>query len=84
MADKEIKLPSGKAATVKDGKGRDLLAAQRKAKTQEEVMFALMAELVLLDGQPVIYEDLLEMDLKDVLAILTEVSGNFLSLPLSS
>lgn len=72
---KEITLPSGKTATIKDGKGKDLLNAQRKAKSPEEIMFALMAELVEIDGQNYVYEDLLEMDLDDILALQTEISG---------
>ena len=70
-----LTLPSGKAATIKDGKGRDLLNAQRKAKSPEEIMFALMAELVDVDGQSYVYEDFLEMPLDDILALQTEISG---------
>lgn len=77
---KEIVLPSGKTAKIRQGKGRDLLNAWRKAKTPDEIVFALIAELVEIDGQKVIYEDLLEMDLKDVLAIQAEVVGDFLPL----
>ena len=46
----QILLPSGKTATLKDCKGRDLLNAQRKAKSPDEIMFALMAELVEIDN----------------------------------
>lgn len=77
---KEIKLPSGKKAKIREGKGRDLLNAWRKAKNSDEIVFALIAELVEIEGKKVIYEDLLEMDLKDVIAIQAEVMGNFLSL----
>ena len=77
---KEILLPSGKAAKFKDGKGRDLLNAQRKAKNSDEILFALIAEIVEIDGQSLIYEDLLEMDLEDVLALQAEISGKFQSL----
>jgi len=70
-----LTLPSGKTATIKDGKGRDLLNAQRKAKSPEEIMFALMAELVDVDGQSYVYEDFLEMPLDDILALQTEISG---------
>ena len=81
MADREIKLPSGKTAVVRDGKGKDLRMAQRKAQTPDDIAFALISELVTLDGQPIIYEDLDEMVLKDVLMLVTEVSGNFPTLP---
>jgi hypothetical protein len=70
-----LTLPSGKTATIKNGIGRDLLNAQRKAKSPEEIMFALMAELVEVDGQSYVYEDFLEMPLQDVLALQTEISG---------
>ena len=77
---KQILLPSQKTATFKDGKGRDLLNAQRKAKTPDEILFALIAEVVEIDSEPVIYEDLLEMELEDVLALQAEMSGKFQSL----
>ena len=70
-----LTLPSGKTATIQDGIGRDLLNAQRKAKSPEEIMFALMAELVQIDGQSYVYEDFLEMPLEDVLALQSEISG---------
>ena len=38
-------------------------------------MFALIAELVEIDDQSYVYEDLLEMDLEDILALQTEISG---------
>lgn len=77
---KELTLPSGKTAKFKDGKGRDLLNAQRKAKTPDEILFALIAEIAEIDGTAVIYEDLLEMDLEDVLTLQAEISGKFQSL----
>lgn len=78
---KEITLPSGKVANLKDGKGLDLLNAQRKAKNSDEILFALIAEIAEIDGEAVIYEDLLEMSLEDVLALQAEISGKFQSLP---
>lgn len=77
---KNITLSSGKIASIHDGKGRDLLNAQRKAKTSDEILFALIAELTTIDEQPVIYEDLLEMPLEDVLSLQAELSGKFQSL----
>lgn len=75
---KEIILPSGKNATIKKGKGQDLLQAQMKAKTSEEIPYALIAELVEIDGQAIVYEDLLEMDLSDVISLQAELSGELL------
>ncbi|MEI8390807.1 MAG: hypothetical protein WCG23_13095 [bacterium] len=77
---KQFLLPSQKTAVFKDGKGRDLLNAQRKAKTPEEILYALIAEITEIDGETVIYEDLLEMSLEDVLTLQAEMSGKFQSL----
>lgn len=77
---KQLNLPTGKTAVFKDGKGRDLLNAQRKAKTPDEILYALIAEITEIDGEAVIYEDLLEMPLEDVLALQAEMSGKFQSL----
>lgn len=72
---KEITLPSGKIAVIKNGKGQDLLQAQMKAKLPEEIIYALIAELVEIDGLQLVYEDILEMDLADVLMLQGEISG---------
>ena len=45
---KELTLPSGKIAIIEKGKGKDLLQAQIKAKTSDEIPYALIAELVVL------------------------------------
>lgn len=74
---KEVKLPSGKQAIIKDGKGKDLLQAQIKAKNSEEIPYALIAELCEIEGQMLVYEDILEMDLSDVLVLQAEISGKF-------
>lgn len=80
MSNTELTLPSGKKVKLAPGKGYHLLNAQRKAKTSEEITFALIAELAEIDGQSVVYEDLLEYDLEDVLALQAEISGKFKSL----
>jgi hypothetical protein len=66
-------LPSGKTATIRPGKGRDLLTAQRVANSPEEVNFALMANLVTIDGQQHVMEDYFEMDLLDIVEIQSEM-----------
>lgn len=72
---KTLTLPSGKIATLEQGKGRDLLQAQIKAKTSDEIPYALLAELCEIDGQKLVYEDILELDLEDVIALQSEISG---------
>src|SRR6202166_537842 len=72
-----IDLPSGTRAEVRKGLGRDLMRAQRSAAGGDAsaVVFALIAELALVDGRKVVYEDVLEMELADVLALQAEVVG---------
>jgi hypothetical protein len=71
-------LPSGRRAIIRKGLGRDLMRAQRVVGTSSDptaVVFALIAELVEIDGERILYEDLLAMDLNDVLALQSEVAG---------
>lgn len=80
-ANKELTLSDGRKAVIKAGKGRDLLNAQRKAKSSEEVMWSLLGELLEIDGKKIPFEDLLEMDLKDIMMLMAELSGGFANLP---
>jgi len=71
-------LPSGRTAAIRKGVGRDLMRAQRVVGMSSDptaVVFALIAELVEIDGEKIVYEDLLAMDLNDVLALQSEVAG---------
>ncbi len=72
-----IELPSGARAEVRKGLGRDLMRAQRTAAGGDAsaVVFALIAELARVDGRKVVYEDVLDMELADVLALQAEVIG---------
>jgi hypothetical protein len=70
-----IDLPSGARAEVRKGYGRDLMRAQRAAASGDAsaVVFALIAEVTRVDGRKIVYEDVLEMDLADVMALQAEV-----------
>ena len=72
---KTLLLPSGKTAVIRKGKGFDLFQAQKKAKTSDEIPYALIAELAEIDGVKLVYEDILELDLEDVIALQAEISG---------
>lgn len=75
---KTLGLPSGRSASIRKGFGRDLMRAQRVAGPTADpaaVVFALIAELVEIDGGRVMYEDVLGMDLGDVLVLQAEVAG---------
>ncbi|MGH8013348.1 MAG: hypothetical protein ACREQ4_12700 [Candidatus Binataceae bacterium] len=75
---RELRLPSGKAARIRKGKGRDLMRAHRATAGSEEplaLIFALIAELTEIESKQVVYEDLLDMNLEDVLTLQEEVLG---------
>ena len=76
---RELILPSGKTATIKKGRGIDLLNAQKNTNSSDEIPYALIAQLCEIDGQKVVYEDILELDLEDVIALQTEISGKLQS-----
>jgi hypothetical protein len=73
-----VALPSGRQADIRKGKGRDLMRAHRAVAGNPEPMsvsFALIAEVARIEGKPLVYEDLLDMDLDDVLTLEAEVMG---------
>ena len=76
---KEIKLSDGKLAVIKDGKGLDLLNAQKKAKTSDEIPYALIAELTEIDGKYLVYEDILELPIEDVILLQDAIGGKWQS-----
>jgi len=81
---KQITLPSGATAEVRKGRGKDLMRAHRAVRGKDDPMaisFALIAELTNIDGKMIVYEDVLEMNLSDVLALQTEIMGSDFQLP---
>lgn len=72
---KEITLSDGKIAIIKDGKGRDLLNAQKKAKSSDEIPYALIAELTEIDGNYLVYVDILELPIADVIQLQEAIGG---------
>jgi hypothetical protein len=74
---KEITLPSGKIAVIKDGKGKDLFWAQKMANDTSEIMKMLMIRLVEVDGKAITEYDLDEMDIADVLMLTNEFGKIF-------
>ena len=76
---KEIKLSDGKLAVIKDDKGLDLLNAQKKAKTSDEIPYALIAELTEIDGKYLVYEDILELPIEDVILLQEAIGGKLQS-----
>lgn len=78
---KEIKLPSGKVVTIGDFKGKHIREAQRISQgEQDKFLFALISLTSTIDGQPIVVEDLDDMDGADVLKLMAEFSDqNFTS-----
>lgn len=73
---KTITLPSGRSATLRTAKVRDLLQAHRATGFSNEPMViatALVAQVTMLNGQTVVYEDLLELPAEDGLILQTAV-----------
>lgn len=78
-----IKLPSGVVVSMRPGKGRDLLAAQRAAGSDpNQIMYGLIANLCTFDGQKKVLEDVLDMPLPDVMVLTGKIGsvagGDFL------
>ena len=67
---KVIILPSGVKAEIISGKGKHAQKAlQLTGGDQSKYLGALMAQLVLIEGKPIVMEDLDEMSLRDYIAI---------------
>lgn len=70
---KAVPLPSGAKAIFYRRKGRALIDAQRAADGDtSRLMFALLAQVVEIDGKAPLMEDLEEMDLFDVMKLQEE------------
>jgi len=73
---KTLNLPSGKVATICDGTGRDVIAATKLAGVDtEKFLPALMAQLVLIDGQKQVMEDFYDLPSADYMKLMGEMSG---------
>lgn len=66
-------LPSGRIATLGEFKGRHVRDAQRVVgEDSDRLIYAIIAMLTTIDGQPVLMEDLDEMPGKDLLRLMGE------------
>jgi len=69
---KEITLPSGKIARIKEGKGKDLFWALSNSTGQNDIIKLLMVRLTEIDGKPITEDDLEELSLADVMTLMKE------------
>ncbi len=73
MPVRTIELPSGRKAELKEFKGKHIKEAQRIAgENSENLIYAIIAMLTTIDGQPVMMEDLDDMPGKDLLKLMAE------------
>ena len=67
---KQLTLSDGRIATVRKGTGRDALEAQKQMGTDSSKMVAILTCLCTkIDGQSVVFEDLLDLDVADFLQL---------------
>ena len=69
---KEIPLPSGKKVVIKEGKGRDLFWAYRNAGDPSEIIRLLMVRLIEIDSEPLTEDEIDDMPISDVMALVKE------------
>jgi hypothetical protein len=69
---KEITLPSGKIARIKEGKGKDLFWALSNSTGQNDIIKLLIVRLTEIDGKPITEDDLEELPLADVMLLMRE------------
>ncbi len=76
---KTVILSGGRKATIRQGKGRDLLHAARMAGGAQDTIrlaFGIIAALTLIDGLPIALEDVEDMGMADVQALMAATMGN--------
>jgi hypothetical protein len=69
---KEITLPSGRIAKIKEGKGKDLFWALSNSTGQNDIIKLLIVRLTEIDGKPITEDDLEELPLADVMTLMKE------------
>jgi len=70
----EVKLSDGRVAIIRKGKGKDLFKAQQLATKPEEVPKLLLVLLTTIDGKPATEDDIDELPLEDVMALMNAFS----------
>jgi hypothetical protein len=78
---KEFILPSGKIARIKEGKGKDLFWALSNSTGQNDIIKLLIVRLTELDGKPITEDDLEDLPLADVMALMREFSEVYSPFP---
>jgi len=74
---KEIVLPSGKKAVIKEGEGRDFFWAYRNAGDPSEILRLLMVRLIEIDSEPLTEDGIDELPISDVMVLVKEFTEVF-------
>jgi hypothetical protein len=69
---KELTLPSGRIARIKEGKGKDLFWALSNSTGQNDIIKLLIVRLTEVDGKPLTEDDLEGLSLADVMVLMRE------------
>lgn len=77
----DLTLSDGRMASLRAAKGRDLIAASRLTDDVNALALALAAQVLTVAGEPVLYEDLLDWELRDVVAVQTAIAAQMGALP---
>lgn len=81
MKSKEIVLPTGAYCNVRTLTGRDWLAGRVIAELNKaDIIFTLATLCTKIDDKPLSYDQLLDMDLRDVM-VLTKLINEYLNGP---
>lgn len=72
---KTLTLSDGRTAVIRTGKGREVVEAQKQMGTDtSKFMSVITALLTSIDGQSVVFEDLLELEMIDYMQIQQAVA----------
>ncbi len=74
-----VKLSKGRVATIREATGRDLekgAAVASSATNPMSLMMGVASQVTTIDGKAVVYEDILDLPLSDVLLLVGELVGN--------
>jgi len=76
-----ITLSDGRVAELREAKGRDLIAASRLTDDAAALSLALAAQVLTIAGEPVLFEDVMDLPLRDAVAVQTAMVEQLGALP---
>jgi len=77
----QITLSDGRIADLREAKGRDLIAASRLTDDAAALSLALAAQVLTIAGEPVLFEEIMDLPLRDAVEIQTAMVEQLGTLP---